>query len=71
MVEFENWQGTFIKTSITHTEQLSDAGLQSRVLSNMSNDYSRIYNQIGDLMYFMSKMGQRKHTNSSMYEEKT
>ena len=61
MVEFENWQRTFVMTSISYLEQLSDARLQSSV---MSNNYSRKYNKLGGMMmYVMSKMELRKHTN--------
>ena len=50
------------ETSITFTEQFSDAGLLLR--------YSRIYNQTEDKMHFMSKMAIRNHTNFNMHDGK-
>ena len=58
----EIWQRTFIKTNITFTEQLSDAGLLSSEMGN------RQPNRRNDA--FHVKNGVRKHTNFNMHEEK-
>ena len=42
--------------------------LQMRTQINIG--VHRIYNQIREMMHFMSKMGVKKHTNFNMYEEK-
>ena len=51
---------------ITYLEQLSDARLQNSVMNNMGNNCSRKYSQLRAMMYVVSKVGLKKHTNANL-----